>query len=108
MRTSSAERRGLQVDDRVPDYVRLHANLEPPHWKRTGGDKWDAGYETTAYFLDWMEERYGEGTVRELNEGMRDIEWNDGMFKEVTGRKVGKLWKMYCAHLDGKDEEDSK
>jgi len=56
--------------------------------------------------LDWIEERYGKGTVRELNEGMREREWDDGMFKEVTGRKVEKLWKMYCAYLEGGNGDD--
>ena len=89
------------------DYVRLHANLKPPHWKPTGGDKWDAGYQTTAYFLDWIEERYGEGTIRELNEGMKEREWSDEIFKEATGRKVDKLWKMYCAYLECKEDGNS-
>jgi len=91
----------------IADYVRLHANLKPPHWKPTGGDKWDAGYQTTAYFLDWIEERYGEGTIRELNEGMKEREWSDEMFKEATGRKVDKLWKMYCAYLECKEDGNS-
>jgi hypothetical protein len=56
--------------------------------------------------LDWIEERYGEGTIRELNEGMKAREWSDKMFKECTGRKVEKLWKMYCAYLEG-DKVDS-
>lgn len=86
--------------------MRLHAGFSPPHWKPAGGDKWDAGYQTTAYFLDWMEERYGQGTIRELNEEMKSKEWDDGLFKECTGRKVGKLWKMYCAHLEGDDRPD--
>jgi hypothetical protein len=82
------------------DYVRLRAGFTPPHWKRSGGDKWDAGYQTTGYFLDWIENRYGQGTVQELNEKMKDKKWNEKMFKEVTGRKVGKLWKMYCTYLE--------
>ncbi len=41
------------------DFVRLHASLAPPHWKRDNiPDKWDAGYQNTAYFLDWLDERY--------------------------------------------------
>lgn len=31
---------------------------------------------------------------------MKDREWNEKMFKEATGRKVGKLWKMYCTYLE--------
>lgn len=83
-----------------PDFVRLRAALPPPHWKRSGGDRWDAGYETTAYFLDWIEERHGEGTVRDLNKCMKDKEYVDGIFEEVTGWDVEKLWNIYCGHLE--------
>lgn len=85
------------------DYVRLRAGFIPPHWK-PGGDKWDAGYQSTAYFLGWIEERYGEGTVQELNGYQKDREWDELMFKEATGRKIGKLWKIYCNHLEGKSD----
>jgi len=87
----------------IADYVRLRAGFTPPHWTRTGGDKWDAGYQTTGYFLDWIENRYGKGTVQELNEGIKEREWDEKMIKEVTGRKVGKLWKIYCAYLEGNE-----
>ncbi|KAJ3907233.1 peptidase of plants and bacteria-domain-containing protein [Lentinula edodes] len=54
----------------IADCVRLHAKLSPPHWKRiapkgkhvpepngkwTWDWNWDAGYERTAYFLDWID-----------------------------------------------------
>jgi len=85
----------------IADYVRLRAGLGPPHWKRTCGDKWDAGYQITAYFMDWIEKRYGEGTIRQLNERMKECVWNDGVFEDCTKRKVGELWKMYCANEEG-------
>ncbi|TFK56765.1 plant basic secretory protein, partial [Heliocybe sulcata] len=80
----------------VADWVRLHADLAPPHWKREPGDKWDAGYQHTAYFLEWVEERYGAGTIRELNEAMKSKEYTDDIFRDATGRKLKKLWKLYC------------
>jgi hypothetical protein len=82
------------------DYVRLRAGLPPPHWKRSAGDKWDAGYDTTAYFFDWIEEECGEGTVRSLNKAMKDRKYVESIFEEVTGRGVEKLWKIYCSHLE--------
>ncbi|KIK70550.1 hypothetical protein GYMLUDRAFT_32597 [Collybiopsis luxurians FD-317 M1] len=59
----------------IADCVRLHENLSPPHWKRVAPKgkhvpdperpnesgrwvwdwNWDAGYERTAYFLDWID-----------------------------------------------------
>ena len=90
----------LGVSHELADFVRLHDGLCPPHWKRTAGDKWDAGYEKTAYFLDWIENRYGEGTIRELNGWMEDKKYHRRVFKELTGRPVRKLWSMYCKNLE--------
>ncbi|KAI0257237.1 plant basic secretory protein [Lactifluus subvellereus] len=86
----------------IADWVRLRSGLAPPHWS-IGGDSWDAGYHVTAYFLEWLTERYGEGTVQELNELMKDAPYDELMFKTVTGRKVDKLWKFYKEHLGGDD-----
>ncbi|KAI8990579.1 plant basic secretory protein [Trametes punicea] len=85
----------------IADWVRLNAGLSPPHWKREAGDTWDAGYQTTAYFLDWIESRYGNGTVRELNESMKEREYDEHIFKEMTGRKISKLWQLYKEYLEG-------
>lgn len=87
------------------DFVRLHQGYSPPHWKPTGGDKWDTGYERTAYFLDWIETRYGDGTIKELNEWMKDNKYHRRIFKELTGRPVRKLWKMYCSSLEESDAD---
>ncbi|KAF5385022.1 hypothetical protein D9615_001110 [Tricholomella constricta] len=84
----------------VADYVRLRTGFDPPHWKQKGGDDWDAGYETTAYFLAWLEERYGDGTVQELNARLNGVPYDARIFKRTTGRPVAKLWRIYCAHLE--------
>ncbi|VDB84182.1 unnamed protein product [Peniophora sp. CBMAI 1063] len=85
----------------IADFVRLRAGLAPPHWapgKRS--DKWDAGYGTTALFLDWIETRYGDGTIAELNAALDDKEWDEKLFKELTGRKVEKLWGKYLDEVE--------
>jgi hypothetical protein len=88
------------------DWVRLRSGLVPPHW-RPGGSRWDAGYVVTAYFLQWLTERYGEGTVQEINELMKDAPYDESIFKTVTGRNVTKLWKLYKEHLDEGDEAEA-
>ncbi|KAF8079104.1 plant basic secretory protein [Lyophyllum atratum] len=86
----------------IADYVRLRAGFAPPHWTQRGGDEWDAGYETTGYFLAWLEGKYGEGTIRKLNGHMNGVPYDKGIFKQCTGMSVKKLWIMYCAHLEDK------
>ncbi|KZT30925.1 BSP-domain-containing protein [Neolentinus lepideus HHB14362 ss-1] len=81
----------------VADWVRLNANLAPPHWKREPAVRWDAGYQHTAYFLNWIEERYGPGKIRKLNETMKTKEYNDEIFHAATGQKLKRLWKLYCS-----------
>jgi hypothetical protein len=77
--------------------VRLHAGLAPPHWSKKIGkdDKWDSGYEKTAYFLDWIEEHYGQGFVSALNLAMKDKEYAAGIFTDVTGCPLERLWEEY-------------
>ena len=87
------------------DFVRLREELNPPHWTATPGEKWDAGYEKTGYFLNWIEERYGPGTIRELNASMKDTTYQETVFKDLTGRSVGKLWNIYCGVSDKEDSE---
>ncbi|KAI1490818.1 peptidase of plants and bacteria-domain-containing protein [Biscogniauxia mediterranea] len=97
----------------VADWVRLRAGLAPPHWKTPGdgdggdvgeGDRWDAGYQRTAYFLDYLEGRYGDGTVRRLNEKLRVGEYEEEAFwAELLGRSVGELWEDYKESL-GKEK----
>ena len=36
---------------------------------------------------------------------MRTRAWDEKIFKELTGRKVGKLWKMYREWLEGGKKE---
>jgi hypothetical protein len=82
------------------DYVRLNAGYVPPHWRRTAGDTWDAGYENTAYFLDWIEKRNGPGTVRQLNGLMKDTEYDAKIFEDLTGTSVKDLWELYRKELE--------
>ena len=91
----------------LTDFVRLHEKLDPPHWKRAPGEKWDAGYDKTGYFLDWIENRYGTGTIRELNESMKDTIYREAVFKDLTGRSVSKLWNIYRGDFDKEDSEES-
>ncbi|RYP71457.1 hypothetical protein DL771_004824 [Monosporascus sp. 5C6A] len=104
----------------IADFVRLRCGLAPPHWRRPGspgdGDnndapappaRWDAGYQHTAYFLDYLESRFGRGTVRRLNEKLRVERYEEKRFwTELLGRPVEQLWQDYRDDvLDGGDDE---
>jgi len=77
--------------------VRLRAGLAPPHWKRGDkGGRWDAGYEKTAFFLDWLENVKGDGAVRRINLSLSDREYHEKEFWErVMGESVEELWEQY-------------
>lgn len=106
----------------IADYVRLKAGLDPPHWKRPTkkkarkgekeperderDQKWDAGYEKTGFFLEWLEEMYGDGKVRNINEMLQDREYDEKEFwKNLFGEDIDDLWKRY---VDSWEEKDSK
>ncbi|MCJ1234079.1 hypothetical protein MMC14_002037 [Varicellaria rhodocarpa] len=89
----------------VADFVRLRAALGPPHWKRAAGDDWDAGYDKTAFFFDWLEFRCGEGSVMRINESLRKNKHNEDEFwKNLFGETVKTLWAEYSKEL-GKESK---
>jgi hypothetical protein len=91
----------------IADWVRLNAKLSPPHWKKETSGKWDAGYQQTGYFLEYLENRFGEGLVRRVNEKLRIVRYEEKKFwTELCGRPVEQLWGDYAAAVEkGEDEE---
>lgn len=81
----------------IADWVRLKANLGAPHWRRDSlPERWDQGYEKTAYFLEWLEGRFGEGTVRRINATLRTERYEKDKFWQVLlGDEVESLWQEY-------------
>lgn len=85
----------------IADFVRLKAGLSPPHWKKEGDGQWDAGYQHTGYFLEWIERTFGEGSVKKINYTLKDKEYKEGEFwEQLFGKKVELLWKEYKVSLD--------
>lgn len=78
----------------IADYIRLSAKLAPSHWKDKKTGDWDAGYDTTAYFLQWIE-RENPNFVRKLNLSIGMSGWDVQVFAQVTGKSVEELWELY-------------
>lgn len=92
----------------VADWVRLRADLVPPHWRRGTSGSWDQGYQTTAYFLDSLAGCFGEDTVRRVNEKLRvDRYEGERFWVELLGESVEDLWKRYCSAETGGKKEDA-
>ena len=70
-----------------------------------GGTAWDAGYDTTAFFLDYVEKTAGGGTpgfVRALNASMNTTTWSPSVITGMNtqGKTVAQLWSDYKAWLN--------
>ena len=99
----------------IADFVRLKALLSPPHWKKESGGDWDAGYQHTAYFLEWMDSRFGEGSVTRVNDELRNKKYEEHKFWQgLFGKSVNDLWSEYKGGFEEvkksieKDEQQSE
>ncbi|KAJ4377058.1 hypothetical protein N0V86_006498 [Didymella sp. IMI 355093] len=90
----------------VADWVRLKAGYAPPHWRRRGDCDWDAGYERTAYFLEWLEKEHGEDVVRRINQALRGCRYDaKKLWHDCCGHGIEKLWDGYKKSLECDDGE---
>lgn len=65
----SAENTPGGLIEGIADFVRLRGNFAAKHWTESPeGKKWDQGYETTAYFLDWADKSIYPGFVAYVNQ----------------------------------------
>ncbi|KAK4156508.1 peptidase of plants and bacteria-domain-containing protein [Chaetomidium leptoderma] len=93
----------------VADWVRLNCDLSPPHWKKETAGDWDRGYQHTAYFLHYLELRFGEGTVRRLNDKLRQHKYKAEVFwPGLFESSVEKLYGDYVKKEKDHDEDCSK
>ncbi|KAL8668651.1 MAG: hypothetical protein Q9168_006733 [Polycauliona sp. 1 TL-2023] len=84
----------------IADFVRLKAGLSPPHWKKEKKGDWDRGYQHTGYFLEWIESKFGEGSVRRVNEALMSKRYDEEAFwVDLFGKQVQELWEEYCKTL---------
>ena len=93
----------------IADFVRLKAKLQPPHWKREIAEKWDQGYQHTAYFLEWLESSVAEGCVMKINTALKDEKYEEDRFwPKVCGKSIQKLWNDYQASLEDQKQKSER
>lgn len=87
----------------IADWIRLRCDLGPPHWHRDEkqsarrAKSWDRGYESTAFFLDHLESRFGQGTVARINGRLRVSGYHEDRFwPALLGESIEELWEEYC------------
>ena len=81
----------------MADYVRFF-KYEPGKIGRINPDRarYDGSYRVTAAFLDYVTEKYDKELVRKLNAAMREGEYKDDLWKELTSKtakELGEEWK---------------
>jgi hypothetical protein len=80
----------------MADLVRFRAGHVPVSNRRPGGS-YDDAYQTTAFFLAWIDDAHA-GFGRALNASLAsddDEEWTEEIFRTLTGESVGELWDAY-------------
>jgi hypothetical protein len=94
----------------VADWVRLKAGLAPPHWRKRSDDcDWDAGYDVTAYFLEWLEVDFGKDVVVRMNQKLRSEYAEDKYWPELCdGQDVKLLWARYASGLSEKKRQNGR
>ncbi|KAM5342878.1 hypothetical protein ACJ41O_013844 [Fusarium nematophilum] len=80
----------------IADWVRIRAGLASEFWREDADGGWDDGYHYTAYFLEYVENRFGEGTIRGIIHTINNRPLDAStVWTEVTGHSVEDLWQQY-------------
>jgi basic secretory peptidase family protein len=83
------------------DFVRYRAGYIPESNRHPGGN-YDDAYQTTAFFLDYVDLTYPPDFGWKLNQSMDhhdDTDWTEAVFVDLTGKSVTDLWDEYQASL---------
>ena len=84
----------------VADWVRFF-KYEPGNLGRINPDRarYNASYRVTAAFLDYVSNKYDRELVRKLNKAMREGEYKEELWKELTKKTVQELDEEWRATL---------
>jgi Plant Basic Secretory Protein. len=86
----------------IADYVRhkygvnnAGANWTLPELKPE--HHYTSSYRISARFLDWIERNRRKGTVKKLDQALREQMYNEHLWEEITGSSLDELWNAYIA-----------
>jgi hypothetical protein len=84
----------------IADYIRFF-KFEPGKIGRISPRRarHDGSYRVTAAFLAYLAGRYDRDIVRKLNQAMREGEYREVLFEQLTGKTLGELGKEWQATL---------
>jgi basic secretory peptidase family protein/F5/8 type C domain-containing protein len=84
----------------IADYERFF-KYEPGKAGPVDPDRshYDGSYRVTATFLNFVAEKYDKELVRKLNVHMREGNYSDGLFKDLTGKTLKELDDEWRASL---------
>lgn len=91
------------VTEGIADYVRHTMGVDNAGagWSLTPfspSQNYDNAYRITARFFVWIEKNYKKDLVVKLDDVMRRGQYNEGLWKEWTGKDLSELWKSYAAN----------
>ena len=91
----------------VADMIRLNENFAPKHWKRNTQGMWDDGYETTAYFLKWIQNdgffEFFKDLFILIQNGLNN-EKIERLFITHFSKSPSELWIVYKNEISKEDK----
>lgn len=84
----------------LADYVRYKSGNIPLSNRHRGG-KYDDAYQTTGFFIAWLDERFPDFGYK-LNQTLTRNDgagWSTRAFQDLTGKDVDTLWREYQSSI---------
>ncbi len=80
----------------IADYCRYWKyESERPRHKIGENATYRDGYSTAASFLAWIVWKYDRRTVRRLDAALRKGNYDDALFRKITGKDLPELWEEF-------------
>ncbi len=84
----------------IADYVRSKYGINNPgaKWSMPDykeGQSYKNSYRITARFFTWIDEKVNPGTIKKIDQSLRDHIYNVNLWKELTGKTLDELWADY-------------